>query len=131
MARPMAALVLTDDETQTVTIWDTRPKSTQRLAQRAKIVLACSRGLDNNAVADELRIAFAPPPSVPGARGSFKSVSMAWPTSPGPVHHARSDTAEADLILNRVKKVIERLRTQETGLFDRNSTVVRFPALHV
>ena len=56
MARPMAELVLTDDETQTLTTWATRPKSNQRLALRAKIVLACARGLDNKAVADELRI---------------------------------------------------------------------------
>lgn len=56
MARPKTALILTDVETQTLTMWATRPKSVQRLALRARIVLACARGLDNKTVADELRV---------------------------------------------------------------------------
>ena len=59
MARPTAPLVLTDDEKQALTTWASRPKSTQRLAMRARIVLACSRGLDNKSVAVELRICAA------------------------------------------------------------------------
>lgn len=59
MARPTAPLVLTDDEKQSLTTWASRPKSTQRLALRARIVLACARGLDNKAVAAELRICAA------------------------------------------------------------------------
>ena len=59
MARPTAPLVLTDDEKQALTTWASRPKSTQRLALRARIVLACARGIDNKAVAVELRICAA------------------------------------------------------------------------
>ena len=47
MARPLVPLTLTEAETQTLTTWATRPKSLQRLAMRARIVLACARGLDN------------------------------------------------------------------------------------
>src|SRR4051795_6149954 len=56
MARPLAELVLTEDEKQTLTIWASRPKSTLRLATRARIVLACAEGLENQAVAARLRV---------------------------------------------------------------------------
>jgi hypothetical protein len=41
MARPLAELVLSDYERQTLTTWASRPKSTLRLATRARIILAC------------------------------------------------------------------------------------------
>src|SRR3954453_11423721 len=56
MARPLAELVLTDDQRQTLTTWASRPKSTLRLATRARIVLACAEGLENKAVAARLRV---------------------------------------------------------------------------
>jgi transposase len=59
MARPLAELVLTDDERQTLTTWASRPKSAQRLAQRARIVLACAEGLENKRVAAKLRVCSA------------------------------------------------------------------------
>src|SRR3954452_23916468 len=59
MPRPMAALILTDDESQTLKTWASRPKSTQRLATRARIVLACAEGLDNKSVAARLRVCAA------------------------------------------------------------------------
>ena len=59
MARPMAPLILTDDEKQTLTTWAGRPKSTQRLAIRARIVLACAAGADNKAVAAKLDLCTA------------------------------------------------------------------------
>jgi transposase len=55
----MAELVLTDDERQTLQTWADRPKSTQRLATRARIVLACAEGLENTQVAARLRICAA------------------------------------------------------------------------
>lgn len=54
--RPKAELVLTDDERQTLKTWANRPKSTQQLAQRARIVLACADGFSNTTVADRLGI---------------------------------------------------------------------------
>jgi transposase len=59
MPRPMAELILTDDERQTLKTWASRPKSTQRLATRAKIVLACAEGGDNKAVAAKLGVCSA------------------------------------------------------------------------
>jgi len=54
--RPKAPLILTDDERQKLQTWASRPKSTQRLATRAKIVLACSEGLEIQDVAVRLRV---------------------------------------------------------------------------
>ena len=54
--RPKAPLLLSDDERQKLETWAARPKSTQRLALRARIILACAEGLDNTDVADRLRI---------------------------------------------------------------------------
>jgi transposase len=53
--RPKAPLTLDDDERQKLETWAGRPKSTQRLALRARIVLACAEGLDNKDVAARLR----------------------------------------------------------------------------
>src|SRR3954454_14082012 len=59
MPRPMAELILSDDEDRTLKTWASRPKSTQRLATRARIVLACAEGLGNKAVAARLRVCAA------------------------------------------------------------------------
>lgn len=56
MARPKPELVLSDDERQTLTRWANRPKSTQRLALRARIVLACADESSNKAVAAHLGV---------------------------------------------------------------------------
>src|SRR3954462_10509629 len=54
--RPKAPLILSEDERQKLETWASRPKSTQRLASRARIVLACAEGLDNKTVAARLRV---------------------------------------------------------------------------
>jgi transposase len=54
--RPKAELTLTDDERRTLKTWAARPKSSQQLAQRARIVLACADGSDNKAVAARLGV---------------------------------------------------------------------------
>jgi transposase len=59
MPRPMAELILSDDESRTLKAWASRPKSTQRLATRARIVLACAEGLDNKGVAARLGVCTA------------------------------------------------------------------------
>ena len=53
--RPKAGLVLTDAERDQLTRWARRAKTSQALALRAKIVLACADDRDNKAVAAELR----------------------------------------------------------------------------
>src|SRR5437762_5872615 len=56
MARPKPELVLSGDERRTLTAWANRPKSTQRLALRARIVLACATEPSNKAVAQQLGV---------------------------------------------------------------------------
>jgi transposase len=48
---PQAALILTDEERATLVRWSRRAKSSQALAQRCKIVLACADGTPNTQVA--------------------------------------------------------------------------------
>jgi transposase len=54
--RPKATLTVTDDERLKLTSWAKRPTSAQRLALRARIVLACADGRTNRAVAEQLGI---------------------------------------------------------------------------
>src|SRR5450631_1584589 len=54
--RPKAGLVLTDAERDQLARWARRAKTSQSLALRARIVLACAEGKDNKAVAAELRV---------------------------------------------------------------------------
>jgi transposase-like protein/transposase len=56
--RPKADLVLTDTERAQLTRWSRRAKSSQALALRARIVLACAQpGATNKQVAEDLRVA--------------------------------------------------------------------------
>ena len=58
VGRPKADLVLTDTERAQLTRWSRRAKSSQALALRARIVLACAEpGVTNKQVADELQVA--------------------------------------------------------------------------
>ena len=56
MARPKPELILSDDERDKLTTWAGRPKSSQRLALRARIVLACADEPSNKAVAAGLGV---------------------------------------------------------------------------
>jgi len=52
--RPKSELVLSAEEREQVTRWSRRAKSSQALALRSKIVLACAEGHDNKTVAEQL-----------------------------------------------------------------------------
>src|SRR6478752_7729150 len=54
--RPVAAVVLTEDERQTLERWARRAKSSQALAQRCRIVLGCAAGKPNKEVAAEVGV---------------------------------------------------------------------------
>ena len=56
MGRPMAELVLTEQERDTLVRWSRRAKSSQALALRCRIVLACGDGLSRKDVAERLRV---------------------------------------------------------------------------
>ena len=52
--RPKTELVLSDEERETLLRWSRRAKSSQALALRSRIVLACADGVDNKSVAGQL-----------------------------------------------------------------------------
>jgi transposase len=54
--RPKAELTLTGEERETLTRWARRPKSSQRLALRSRIVLACASEATNGEVAERLGV---------------------------------------------------------------------------
>jgi len=56
MGRPTKPVVLTDEERSKLQEWARRPKTSQRLALRARIVLVCAEGLESRQVARQLRI---------------------------------------------------------------------------
>ena len=56
MGRPMAELVLTEQERDTLVRWSRRAKSSQALALRCRIVLACGDGLSRKDIAERLRV---------------------------------------------------------------------------
>jgi transposase len=53
--RPKKPLVLSDEEREKLEQWARRPKTAQRLALRARLVLSCAAGLSNQAVARQHR----------------------------------------------------------------------------
>src|SRR5260370_19901224 len=54
--RPIPPLSLADDERETLKQWARRPKTSQALAQRARIILACAAGETNTTVAERLQV---------------------------------------------------------------------------
>jgi transposase len=54
--RSKAELTLTDEEESHLRSWSRRPKSSQRLALPARIVLACATGASNTAIASDLDV---------------------------------------------------------------------------
>src|SRR6266700_463877 len=54
--RPTVQITLTDDERQTLQRWARRGSSSQALALRCRIVLACAEGLSNVAVGEHLGV---------------------------------------------------------------------------
>jgi transposase len=66
--RPTAQILLTDDERQTLQRWARRGSSSQALALRCQIVLACAEGLSNVVVGEQLGVH---PVTVAKWRGRF------------------------------------------------------------
>src|SRR6266540_4077715 len=54
--RPTAQITLSDDERQTLQRWARRHRSSQALALRCRIVLACAQGLSNVAVGEHMGV---------------------------------------------------------------------------
>ena len=95
IGRPLAPLTLTDDERAKLTAWSRRPKSAQRLALRAKIVLAAADGRSNTAVAADLRVTL---PTVGKWRSRFLTKRLDGLTDeprPGPTRTITDARVEA------------------------------------
>jgi transposase len=56
MGRPTKPIEVTEEERSKLQQWAHRPKSSQRLALRARIVLGCADGLENRQVARQLHV---------------------------------------------------------------------------
>src|SRR5687767_5636760 len=54
--RPIPALILNQEERETLERWARRPRTAQALAQRARIILGCSSGKTNSHVAEQMHI---------------------------------------------------------------------------
>jgi len=57
VGRPKAELVLNESEREQLQVWARRRKTAQALALRSRIILACSNGAENKAVAAQLAVA--------------------------------------------------------------------------
>ena len=55
MSRPATTIVLSADEEKTLTMWTRAGTTEQRVAERARIVLAAARGDATTAIAHRLR----------------------------------------------------------------------------
>src|SRR4051794_41964723 len=58
--RPKPVLELTEEERDQLLRWERRPKSSQALALRSRIVLACAQGAANREVAAQCGVSAAP-----------------------------------------------------------------------
>ncbi len=56
MARPLAPLLITDEERSELRGWARRPKTAQAIAMRARIILLCAQEQSNQDVADDLGV---------------------------------------------------------------------------
>lgn len=56
MGRPTRPIVLSEEERNKLQQWARRPKTAQRLALRARLVLGCADGMENRQVARQLHI---------------------------------------------------------------------------
>ena len=94
IGRPLAPLTLTDDERAKLTAWSRRPKSAQRPALRARIVLAAD-GRSNTVVAADLRVTL---PTVGKWRSRFRAKRLDGLTDeprPGPARTITDAHVEA------------------------------------
>jgi len=96
--RPTAVIELSDNERETLERWVRRHSSSQALAQRSRIVLACARGATNGEVADAERVH---PATVSKWRRRFaveRLEGLADAPRPGAVRTIADETIEAVIV---------------------------------
>ena len=84
--RPVSELTLTADERTALERWVRRGKTSQSLAQRARIVLACAEGKINTAVAGLVGVGRLTGSGAPVPRNGVWTACL---TGPGQAHRAR------------------------------------------
>ena len=89
--RPKPILKLKEEDREKLELIARRPKTSQRAAQRARIILASAQGMNNGQVAAALRVS-APTVGKWRARISLKA-SRAWETLPAAARPDESPTA--------------------------------------
>jgi L-aminopeptidase/D-esterase-like protein len=98
--RPVKVLTLSAEERVTLHRWARRPKSAQRLAQRARIVLLCGEGLSNTGVARQVGVTIQ-------TVGKWRGRDHAVPGGLGTAHARVGDaTVAAIAVVNAVGDVV-------------------------
>ena len=98
IGRPKVPLVLTTPEQQALDSLAHRARTAPQVARRARIVLACARGLDNQTVAKKLRVS---PQMVGRWRASFvtrRVDGLLDAPRPGAPRTITDDTVEAVIV---------------------------------
>ena len=96
--RPKAELVLSDVERSTLLSWSRRAKTSQALALRSRIVLACAEGTNNQDVAAALRVR---PQTVAKWRGRFvrdRLAGLSDEPRPGAARKITDEQVEAVIV---------------------------------
>jgi transposase len=110
MGRPTKPVVLSEEERSKLQEWARRPKTAQRLALRARIVLGCAEGAENRRVARQLRITEQ---SVCKWRERFRTARLeGLADEPRPGAPRRITDAEVEALITRTLETVPAQGTQ-------------------
>ena len=128
--RPVAELVLTGQERDQLTRWARRAKTSQALALRAKIVLACADGATNKQAAADLRVG---PMTVSKWRTRFLHDRLDGLTDeprPG-VPRTITDAQVEEVVVRTLEEVLKVARTGPSGSWRRGGHLTGQRASHL
>lgn len=110
MGRPTKPIVLKEEERSKLQEWARRPKTAQRLALRARIVLGCAEGMESRRVARQLRIADQ---TVCKWRERFRTARLeGLADEPRPGAPRRITEAEVEALITRTLESVPAQSTQ-------------------